>query len=360
MHPTSPNKDNRGPMRVARAQTKTPCVRMSIERWVPVNSVDDFCLYAPPEPGPSSTIGETERIEVAWCMKSGTGARLIPDGTIQGAHFVQTPDYVQITGVGDLTKLNIPSGDSGGELDPHGADGNGNPIGGLVFSSAFGQLQQLHEWTNFMSDSEFCFRGCKDGPNAPALCEHIYDVMGCMWNMPANYDSGVFEDCAGDTGEPMGVYGSSTFHQGDPSTPPAHPIPSSSQCTSLSTIGSDAAVSTTASGSQSTTVSTTTTSSSSRPSSTSTSSSISSISSSTSASSFKTSSSLSSSTSPRSVTGSQALVTGSSITSAGSTGSTSSLSSVALGRHDLMNSKGFVVALTATAFSFLFSGMLFL
>ena len=40
-------------------------------------------------------------------------------------HFVQTPDYVQITGVGDLTKLNIPAGDDGGELDPHGADGNG-------------------------------------------------------------------------------------------------------------------------------------------------------------------------------------------------------------------------------------------
>jgi hypothetical protein len=25
--------------------------------------------------------------------------------------------------------------------------GLGNPIGGLVFSTAFGQLQQLHEWT---------------------------------------------------------------------------------------------------------------------------------------------------------------------------------------------------------------------
>jgi hypothetical protein len=28
-------------------------------------------------------------------------------------------------GWGDLTKLNIPKGDEGGELDPHGADGNG-------------------------------------------------------------------------------------------------------------------------------------------------------------------------------------------------------------------------------------------
>lgn len=100
--------------------------------------------------------------------QSGYGTRVIPPGSIKGAHFVQTPDYVQITGIGDLTSMNIPAGDAGGELDPHGATGNGsslgpyvssfticstlvlgNPIGGLVFSSAFnnGQLQQLHEWT---------------------------------------------------------------------------------------------------------------------------------------------------------------------------------------------------------------------
>lgn len=93
-----------------------------------VNSVDDFCVFAPPEPGADSTIGQTERIEVAWCVKPGYGTRLIPDGAITGAHFVQTPDYVQITGVGNLTSLNIPDGDTGGELDPHGADGNGEPF----------------------------------------------------------------------------------------------------------------------------------------------------------------------------------------------------------------------------------------
>ena len=81
----------------------------------------------------------------------------------------------------------------------------GNPIGGLVFSSAFGgQLQQLHEWTNFVAFDEFCIRGCKDGPKAPALCQHIYDVLGCFWNMPGDYDAGVFERCQGDTGEVRG------------------------------------------------------------------------------------------------------------------------------------------------------------
>lgn len=90
-----------------------------------MNSLDDWCIFAPPQPGPDSVIGNTERIEVAWCTADGHGTRLIPDGSITGAHFVQTPDYVQITGVGDLTKINIPAGDEGGELDPHGADGNG-------------------------------------------------------------------------------------------------------------------------------------------------------------------------------------------------------------------------------------------
>ncbi|KAF9051449.1 hypothetical protein BJ165DRAFT_1448837 [Panaeolus papilionaceus] len=201
-----------------------------------INSVSDFCLWAPPEPGPNSVIGNTERIEVAWCLKNGTGARLIPDGTITGAHFVQTPDFVQVTGVGNLTLINIPAGDQGGELDPHGADGNGNPIGGLVFTSAFGKLEQIHEWTNFMSDTTFCFRACKPGPMAPTFCQHIYDVMGCEWNMPANYDPG-FESCQADSGEPMGVYGGSTFFQGQPATPPPHPRPSSSSCTPFSTIG---------------------------------------------------------------------------------------------------------------------------
>lgn len=202
-----------------------------------INTVDDFCMFGPPDPGPGSVIGNTEQIEVSWCIKPGYGTRLIPDGTITGAHFVQTPDYVQVTGFGDLTKINVPQGDGGGELDPHGATGNGNPIGGLVFSNAFtGQLEQLHEWTNFVSDSEFCFRGCKDGTNAPALCQHIYDVMGCEWNMPGNYNPG-FDQCDGDSGEPMGVYSGSTFYQGDPATPPPHSAPATSSCMTFSTIG---------------------------------------------------------------------------------------------------------------------------
>ncbi|KDQ08602.1 hypothetical protein BOTBODRAFT_48091 [Botryobasidium botryosum FD-172 SS1] len=207
-----------------------------------LNAVDDFCLFAPPNPN-MGPVGETEQLEVAWCLRSGYGTRLIPDGTIQGVHFVQTPDYVQITGTGDLTKLNIPAADTGGELDPHGADGNGNPIGGLVFGTSFdGTLRQYHEWTNFMSSTEFCFRACIDGPNAAAYCEHIYDIMGCDWNMPGDYTAGSFTSCEGSNStEPMGVYGTSTFHQGDAVTPAAHPAAPSSNCKTITTVKNQAA-----------------------------------------------------------------------------------------------------------------------
>lgn len=52
-----------------------------------------------------------------------------------------------------------------------------------------------------MSATEFCIRACKNGPGAPAMCQHIYDVMGCGWNMPGNYNPGTFENCHGDSGE---------------------------------------------------------------------------------------------------------------------------------------------------------------
>ncbi len=36
------------------------------------------------------------------------------------AFSLETPDFIQVTGTGDLTKIDIKSGDTGGELDPHG------------------------------------------------------------------------------------------------------------------------------------------------------------------------------------------------------------------------------------------------
>lgn len=56
----------------------------SMSRLATLNSVDDFCLYAPESYG--DTIGDDEATVVAYCTKPRNNARLIPDGTIQSAH----------------------------------------------------------------------------------------------------------------------------------------------------------------------------------------------------------------------------------------------------------------------------------
>jgi len=72
------------------------------------------------------TVGDNEHNAVAYCT-GGRGTRPIPNGTLQGVHFVKTSKYVQISGVGNFTKINIPFGDLGGEIDNRGATGTGNP-----------------------------------------------------------------------------------------------------------------------------------------------------------------------------------------------------------------------------------------
>ncbi|EGF99813.1 uncharacterized protein MELLADRAFT_94094 [Melampsora larici-populina 98AG31] len=201
-----------------------------------VNSLNDFCLWAPPSG--QQEVGNSEEYEVAWCTKPGRGTRQIPAGALISAHFLSTPHYVQITGFIDGPALNIKKKDDGGELDPHGATGLGNPIGSLVYTTAFGGgVQQVKEWMNFMADGEFCFRICKPGdPQAWLYCQHIYDVMGCVWVMPGNYNQTGFDSCEGDSAPPPGVYGTSTFHQGDAKTPIPHRAAKSSNCHAVQTI----------------------------------------------------------------------------------------------------------------------------
>lgn len=55
-------------------------------------------------------------------------------------------DRCSYTSWGDFTKLNIADQDMGGELDPHGATGNGNPVGGNVTSNISGTDVHYEEW----------------------------------------------------------------------------------------------------------------------------------------------------------------------------------------------------------------------
>jgi len=174
-----------------------------------INSIDDFCLWAPPTA--NSTIGDTEGEEVAWCTKPGHGTRLIPANALQGVQFMKTPDYLQVVGFINQPFINLAADDFGGELDPHGADFRGNPLGGLVYSTGWSggnnNYEQVIEWHNFMGGSVFCFKICDPaGANAANYCQHIFDRIGCAYNAPNNAKNGTFESCQGDNQDFPGIY----------------------------------------------------------------------------------------------------------------------------------------------------------
>jgi hypothetical protein len=239
----------------------------SMARLLSINSIDDFCLFAPPTP---QDIADSETLEVAWCTQQRNNARVIPDGTITGVSFLKTDFYVQLIGYGDLTKLNIPAGDFGGELDPHGAFGDGNPVGGNVTSNITGSDQHFAEWMLYIDFNQFCIRVCTNANStysAANMCWHELDEMGCEFVMPGNYNvNGTFETCEADVAYPPGWYPTatvngtpvfSTFAQrftgtltdgqvytvGDLATPSApFTIPSSSNCQTTSTISNGIAL----------------------------------------------------------------------------------------------------------------------
>ena len=161
---------------------------------------------------------------------------------------MKTPDYVQVVGFIDQRFINLSPDDYGGELDPHGADFRGNPLGGLFYSTAWSSdkttYQQVIEWNNFMGGNAFCLKACDPaGPNAARFCEHIYDRIGCAFNSPNKAQNGTFESCAGDNQDYPGIYTDptgqvQTYTQppeslGVISTMPYTPkVPASSNCVS--------------------------------------------------------------------------------------------------------------------------------
>jgi hypothetical protein len=197
-------------------------------RLLSLNSVDDFCIFAPPTLSP---ISDSETFEVAWCTKPRNNARLIPDGTITGVSFIKNDFYVQIYGYGNFTNLFIPDGDFGGELDPHGAFGSGNPIGGNVTTNVTGSDINIAEWMvrpcslthrnshstspqEYISFDQFCIRACinaNETYSAAAMCWHELDEMGCEFVMPGNYNfNGTYESCEADVAYPPGWYPTAT------------------------------------------------------------------------------------------------------------------------------------------------------
>jgi hypothetical protein len=48
---------------------------------------------------------------------------------------MKTSGYIQVTGTFNQAGIGLDPSDGGGELDPHGADLAGNPLGGAVYSN---------------------------------------------------------------------------------------------------------------------------------------------------------------------------------------------------------------------------------
>ncbi|KAK0525724.1 hypothetical protein OC834_005063 [Tilletia horrida] len=246
-----PDKWEKGQVGTNQCNKWLPDNKDSMCQNVFFNSLHDFCLFGPIKHH-GAAVGEEEKNMVAYCLKSGYGTRLIPDGTIKQAHFIRAKSFMQVTGYGDFTKIGIKAKDDGGELDSHGADGYGNPAGGLVFSRSIPgtnhKWTQMHEWASFMSATEFSFRACFDtAPEKLRLCPHQYDEMGARFSHPGNYGEG-FDQCDSDDGHFPGWYrktvtvsgtksfSSSFFWQGDAHTPKPHKPGKTSECKTYKTV----------------------------------------------------------------------------------------------------------------------------
>ncbi|KNF00540.1 hypothetical protein PSTG_06232 [Puccinia striiformis f. sp. tritici PST-78] len=178
----------------------------------PRTKIPCFCLWGASKP--DSIVGNIEGEMVAYCTTKKFGTRLIPAGAITGLQVTRTPGYIQAVGFIQQTALNLQANDTGGEEDPHGADQRGNPLGALMYSSAFNTpggpaYTQVIEWSYFIGAGVFCYKACDPaGPNAAQLCQHIYDRIGCTYNAPAHYETinGTFTSCQGENQLPAGTY----------------------------------------------------------------------------------------------------------------------------------------------------------
>jgi hypothetical protein len=205
-----------------------------------VNNLGDFCLWG--SPSADGSIGDEEAKVVAYCTQNTHGARPIFSGAITGAQLMKTSAYMQIVGFIDNTGIGLAPNDTGGELDPHGADLQGNPLGGVVYSNSTpdatnGALTQVHNWNMFVGSNLFCLKICYNSITEPDYCQNVYDLVGCDYNMPSNVQNGTFTSCEGELQDVVGVYSvngvTSTWSmpQTLTTTPPYTPrVPASSNC----------------------------------------------------------------------------------------------------------------------------------
>jgi hypothetical protein len=70
--------------------------------------------------------------------------------------WVKTSAYIQAVGFISNSGIGLADADTGGELDPHGADLQGNPLGGVVYSNGTTDgdgttLTQVMNWNTYVN-----------------------------------------------------------------------------------------------------------------------------------------------------------------------------------------------------------------
>lgn len=194
-------------------------------RTIYINSASDFCLLMPPDPTKENLV-DAEAIAVSYCINPTNGTRPMPDGFIKTAHFRKTSSYVQISGTYDPAIMNLGTNDCGGEYDSEGAEGIGNPVGVTMKNGSY--FTQFMGACDIPGSPVFCMRMCP----SYEYCRNTFDLMGCLWNQPGDYDQPqAFTNCEANADLPIGVYNSSyTFSQGMSVTPTPVTAPASSNC----------------------------------------------------------------------------------------------------------------------------------
>ena len=85
---------------------------------VGVVSQYDFCLMLPPTAG--GNIGNTEGTSLSRCIGNVPGSKAVgplPEGFITSAHFIETPQFVQVSGNLDNARYGLDPTDGGGQYD---------------------------------------------------------------------------------------------------------------------------------------------------------------------------------------------------------------------------------------------------
>lgn len=82
---------------------------------IQLNSNTSFCSFLPPQPG--DNVGATENDGIPFCTNTTLGGQLFPTSFIQTSHYLNTSDYVQVTGTFNRTAYSLSESDGGGQYD---------------------------------------------------------------------------------------------------------------------------------------------------------------------------------------------------------------------------------------------------